>query len=181
MRAAVVIALLLLALDPSRAVAHGAGGGDGDVRSFLLLFGGGALVLAGLAMRAREKHLVVSAAPIVAGVGLVLGSFVFTGSDSERPDVHISITAPAEGATVPAGRPVPVVVAVDGPIASGPEDREGGHLHLSVDGKLQQMPYSKSAEVTLTPGRHTVTVEYVDNKHLSYDPPIEHTVEVGAQ
>jgi hypothetical protein len=60
------------------------------------------------------------------------------------------------------------------------QDTEGGHLHLYVDRKLQQMPYSNEATVTVEAGRHELTVEYVDARHVSYNPPIDDTVVVTA-
>jgi hypothetical protein len=47
-------------------------------------------------------------------------------------------------------------------------DTSGGHLHLYVDGQLQQMPYSLDARIRLDPGRHEIRVEYV--RHVSFSP-----------
>ena len=55
-----------------------------------------------------------------------------------------------------------------------------GHLHLYVDGKLQQMPYSTRTEVTLPPGPHELRVEYVDSRHVSFNPEVSWTVYVTA-
>jgi hypothetical protein len=180
-RVAVLVALVAT-FAPSRALAHGTGGSSGGSSglSLLLLVGGVALVAGGSVARSKLPDPVAWSA---VGVGVVLGmgSFFVPGNSGERPDVHIAIAQPVAGAKVAAGKPVRVRVDVDGDLASGPTDKTGGHLHLSVDGQLQQMPYGATSEVTLEPGMHTLTVEYVDNKHLSYDPPILASVEVEAR
>ncbi|HVE93999.1 MAG TPA: hypothetical protein VNB24_03690 [Acidimicrobiales bacterium] len=175
------LALLVLALaTPQAAAAHGTGGGSGGRvgASFFLLLGGMAVAGAGLVNRRRLPRVAVVAA-VIAGAALGISSLLAAGP-SERPDVHIAVVAPTDGATVPAGKPVAVRVEVDAPLATGPADKQGGHLQLSVNGKLKQMPYSATTEVTLEPGRHRLTVEYVDNKHLAYDPPVAADVEVTA-
>jgi hypothetical protein len=54
-----------------------------------------------------------------------------------------------------------------------PTDTTGGHLHLYINDKLQSMPYGLEVPVTLPPGSHTIKVEFVDERHAPYDPPIE--------
>lgn len=182
MRRGGLSALLFVALDGSTALAHGGGtssGGSGV--SLRLLLVGVALLAGGFATRGKLANARASWGLVAAGGALAVAS-LFVGGDGgrARPDVHLSVVEPAAGSTVPAGQPVTVAVRLDGPIASGPGDTGGGHLHLSVDGALQQMPYASQTNVTLDPGDHTITVEYVDNQHLSYDPPIQHSVEVTA-
>lgn len=60
------------------------------------------------------------------------------------------------------------------------QSQAGGHLHLYVDGQLQQMPYGVKTEVTLDPGEHAIVVEYVDFQHLSFEPRVEKVVRVTA-
>lgn len=182
MKRIAVLAVMLAVLAPSPALAHGTGGSSGGSGiSLPLLLGGIALAAAALATRGK---IVAAGACAVFAVGVALaGASLFAGggNGSSRPDVHIAVVQPADGDTVPAGQPITIQVNVDGPLATGPQDSDGGHLHLSVDGQLQQMPYTASAEVTLELGRHDVTVEYVDNEHLSYDPRIENSIEVEAR
>jgi hypothetical protein len=72
---------------------------------------------------------------------------------------------------------VKIQIALEGAsIARSVSDRGKGHLHIHVDGTLQQMSYSTSTEVTLPPGNHELMVEYVDPQHASYDPPIQTAV-----
>ncbi|MEP7056020.1 MAG: hypothetical protein ABI912_12320 [Actinomycetota bacterium] len=48
----------------------------------------------------------------------------------------------------------------------------GGHLHVSVDGSLISMTDKLDQQVQLTPGRHTVTAEYVAPDHASFKTPV---------
>ena len=122
------------------------------------------------------------AAPIVGAAGVIVLSLGFiVPPDAGGSDAVVSIVEPLNGAEVAAGNPVLVRVAVEnGSIATSATDPSGGHLHLYVDGQLQQMPYSNQAQVTLQPGPHNLRVEYVDNRHVSFDPPIEATITVDA-
>jgi hypothetical protein len=42
------------------------------------------------------------------------------------------------------------------------------------------MPYSTRTEVTLPPGPHELRVEYVDSRHVSFNPEVSWTVYVTA-
>ena len=93
----------------------------------------------------------------------------------------MSISEPSDGATVDAGV-VPVLVTLDGgELASSPSATKGGHIHLFVDDQLVNMPYTLDLDVRLKPGAHAIKVEYVDLQHLSYDPPVQDTIEVTAR
>jgi len=154
------------------------GGGGGGGSNFLLLLAGFAAVVAGLGVRSREGRKPVAWLLVTVGVAVILTGFVWR--DEPRPDVTLTLASPDPGVAVPADTPVPVSVSViGGKVATSPTG-SGGHLHLSVDGTLEQMPYGTTAEVRLPPGSHTLRVEYVDNKHLSYKPPIAVEVRVTA-
>lgn len=117
---------------------------------------------------------------VVAAIGLVGGAYV--APEREGSEASVSIVEPRDGAAVSAGEPVTVRVAVRGArIATSFRDTEGLHLHLFVDGKLQQMPYSQQAELRLEPGPHRIQVELVDNRHVSFDPEIRTSIEVTAE
>jgi hypothetical protein len=148
-----------------------------------LMIAGGALILVAVVLSAAWKRsLTVGRWVMGVGLGLVVLGLVLGPFGSPASDAAVSIVRPQAGERVPAGAPVEVEVALTGgEIATSPADREGGHLHLYVDGRLQQMPYSTVAEVELDPGPHTLRVEYVDNRHLSFDPEIDATVEVTAR
>jgi hypothetical protein len=64
------------------------------------------------------------------------------------------------------------VRVANAPVARSPSSRSGGHLHLFVDGRLEQMPYGTESELRLEPGRHRITVEYVNFEHVSFEPRV---------
>lgn len=104
----------------------------------------------------------------------------------------ISFTEPADGATVTS--PVKVVMAVEG-LAVNPagEIKSGtGHHHLIVDGQGlalgEIVPKDAThihfgdgraeSTVELTPGSHTLTLQFADGMHRSYGPELSATITV---
>ncbi|HEX2040103.1 MAG TPA: hypothetical protein VHF47_10275 [Acidimicrobiales bacterium] len=164
---------------PFLAHVSASGGGESGGVNVVLVLGGLALVAMGLGMRARRVHSGVAWwVYLVAGIALVVPGFV-TGGE-QRPEVTLTLLSPDPGASVRPDQPIPVSLEVKGgKVATSPTD-SGGHLHLSVDGALEQMPYGTTTEVRLPRGTHTLRVEYVDDKHKSYDPPIAVEVRVHA-
>jgi hypothetical protein len=167
---------------------------NGNVWPVVLLVVAAALLAGGLAVLVRRGVKPAAWALLGVGVGIGLLGFAVDGGEGDGGDaeisalqidpsaVELSIVEPAPGATVPAGEPITVQVAIEGgSLATSAEDTTGGHLHLAVDGSLVQMQYADQAEVTLEPGRHTLTVEYVDNLHVRFEPAVEQTIEVRAQ
>jgi hypothetical protein len=179
------ILLLLLLLVPGSALAHVGGSGEqaASMWNFVLLLAGIVSVSVGVALKGARTPKWASSTLFVGGIGLALaGLFADIGGSGDRPEARVAVMAPEVASIVPAGQPVKVTAALQGArLATSPQDTEGGHLHLYVDRKLQQMPYSNEATVTLEPGRHELTVEYVDPRHVSYDPPIDDTVVVTAR
>jgi hypothetical protein len=171
-------AFLLLPL-PARAHTVGPGAG---LEIELLLVGCAVLVVGVVALRSKRSRPWIGWG--VVGTGLVLGALsviVPQLGSTPRPGAKVAIVSPEDGSTVSSGQPVEIRVAVTGgSVARSPNDTSRGHLHLYLDGVLQQMPYSTTAEVTLKPGIHDITVEYVDPQHVSFDPPILATVELEA-
>ena len=48
-----------------------------------------------------------------------------------------------------------------------------GHLHLTLDGEIVAMNFGLSDELTgLTPGIHTLQIEFVASDHLPFDPRV---------
>lgn len=174
-------------------LAHpGHGAASGNVLPIVLLVVAGVLLVGGLGVLAWRgvkptAWALLAAGTLAGGFGLLVDGDddeVDGGGQAAVPidvsNVNLSVVEPAAGTTVPAGEPITVQVALDGgPLATSPEE-DGGHLHLAVDGDLIQMQYADETEVELDPGRHTLTVEYVDNLHVPFDPAIEETVEVVA-
>ncbi len=156
----------------------------GEQLNGTLVIGGAVLAGIGIVLWALKKGgrwgapLAAAAGVIVLSLGFIVPS---VGGGGASSDAVVSIVEPSNGEQVAAGNPVVVRVAVqNGSIATSATDQSGGHLHLYVDGQLQQMPYSNQTQVTLEPGTHSLRVEYVDNRHVSFDPPIAATVSVTA-
>lgn len=100
---------------------------------------------------------------------------------SSGGDVSVSIESPQAGDVVPADVPIVVGTNLSG-AELGVATSEGvGHLHVRVDDGAMQMIDSERTEVTLSPGNHVITVEYTDEAHESFDPPVRDSVEVRAR
>ncbi|MGH2754690.1 MAG: hypothetical protein ACRDLB_09660 [Actinomycetota bacterium] len=167
-------------------LAHALGGSGGPEIEILVL--GVALVVVGFMMRGKEN--VKPAFPIgaiVAGLGLVIASFLLPAGSSTTQaasDVAVTIAFPQDGDTVPASEAFDVEVELDG--ATLTEDTTGtdprkGHIHVFVDGELLSMPTSLQSPVTLEPGSHEITVEFVAADHTQFEPRILNTIEVTAE
>lgn len=159
----------------------GGGGGSGALRLAMLIGGLGVLALAAKLRSSKGKDM-----PwlpwMVGGLGIAMAVFGLVNPAKKNPEIYLTLLEPEPGATVPANQDVTLQVQVEGAkVAATPTAKEGGHLHLYVDNKLQSMPYGTNAAVRLTPGRHTLKVEFVDEKHVAYKPPIAVEAEVTAQ
>jgi hypothetical protein len=78
------------------------------------------------------------------------------------------------------------------PAGEDTEDRTSGHHHLIIDGSpiaagtviptdATHLHYGKAqteAEITLPPGKHTLTLQFADGAHRSYGPKWAATVAV---
>lgn len=171
-----------LVLIPAPAYAHAVGPGAGVEIELLLV--AGAVLFFGFRLRSspRVKGWVPG---VTMGAAVVLGAIAValpTAPSSSRPsNVSLRIVSPADGDRVPAGSPFEVQASVRGAtVARSASDVGKGHLHVYVDGQLQQMPYSTTTEVKLPQGEHEIGVEYVDPQHVSYSPPIQNFVVVTA-
>lgn len=159
-------------------------GPSGGVELELLLTAVALLVASFLVRPPKGEQSRLPVVLVVLAVVLGAASFAWprlTKQPSTSSAV-VTIVRPVDGDTVRAGEPVPVTVDLaNAPLARSATSQAGGHLHLYVDGRLQQMPYALITEVRLEPGRHELTVEYVDPRHLSFDPPVQKTVTVIAE
>lgn len=146
-----------------------------------LLIAAGLAFVAAFALRATKPDK-ASLAWGAFALGVVLAAAAVIAPRVGGSDVTIAIVAPEEGATVAAGKPVPVEVDVTGAeVAASPTDLTAGHVHLYVDGELALMASGTTGMVRLEPGTSEITAEYVDEQHLQLDPPIRATVEVTAE
>lgn len=179
-RAAVLGALLLV---PTPAHAHTVGGESGVEIEFALL----ALVamLAGFGLLGSAS--VRSWIPFgLMGIGVLFFGAALTvprlGGEPSESNAVVSIARPRPGSRVPAGKPVQIQVEVaHDRVARSPTDASGGHLHLFVDDELHNMQYSTEAKVKLNQGAHEIRVEFVDFRHVSFDPRVEDVIEVEAR
>ena len=120
--------------------------------------------------------------------GLLMGVSVLASAATPAPKgAEVSIVSPADGGTVPqtfivkfavedvalapAGDPTPntghhhlLIDVNELPAAGQPIPADANHVHF---GKAQTQ-----AEITLTPGKHTLQLELGDKSHMPFDPPI---------
>jgi len=124
---------------------------------------------------------------------------VFCGALLAAPLVwaegSVHFVEPADGATV--SNPVKVQMAVEGMkvMPAGELVAGTGHHHLIVDGQPVPMgtavPADKThlhfgkgqteTELSLPPGKHTLTLQFADGKHQSYGPALSQTIEIDVK
>jgi hypothetical protein len=133
----------------------------------------------------------------------VLFAFVFgfvltaAAQDVKAPDGpgRVYFKNLKDGAVVPGT--FRLVFGVDGlrvrPAGEDPLDHTSGHHHLLVDGRPvptgQLVPFDDkdfhfgkgqtAAQITLPPGRHTLTLQFADGAHRSYAPKWAATITVN--
>jgi hypothetical protein len=90
----------------------------------------------------------------------------------------LSVVKPAEGATV-SGSSLEVVLGLKGGQIVNSSSTilapDTGHIHLSVDGRLVSMTYGLLQSIDLShlsPGKHTVTAEFVAADHAPFNPRV---------
>jgi hypothetical protein len=125
--------------------------------------------------------------------GLTAFSFSYAQAKFTVPKGKVSIESPKDGETV--SSPVKVVMKSTvkiRPAGQDPNDHSTGHHHLIIDGAAvpagQVVPTDEThlhfgkgqteAEVKLTPGDHTITMQLADGAHRSYGPALSQTVHV---
>lgn len=145
-----------------------------------LVVAGALLVLGVLLYIQKSAPPVVSVVLAVVAVALGSGAF-FIGQSPAAEGRSIVITSPAPGEVVEADKPVPIEFSLHGgQLASSPTSKDGGHLHVLVDGFVQNMPL-RNPQVEFDRGVHTLTLEFVDAEHMPYKPPVKDEIEVTAR
>jgi hypothetical protein len=127
----------------------------------------------GLALAATLSLVLVSS-------GACGGSGSDTGSASTlaRPSStgQLTIVSPTDG-EVFHDPTVPVKVKLTGarvvPATTTNIVPDEGHLHLTLDGNIVTMNFTTTDQLTdVTPGLHTLQVEFVASDHLPFDPRV---------
>ena len=88
----------------------------------------------------------------------------------------IQIVSPTDGEVI-RGSDVPVKVKLTGAkvVAATTTNivADEGHLHLTLDGEVVSMNFSTTDTLTdVSPGIHTLQVEFVASDHLPFDPRV---------
>lgn len=120
--------------------------------------------------------------------GLLMGVSALAGAATMAPKgAAVSIVSPADGATVPQTVVVKFAVENISLAPAGDITKNTGHHHLLIDvdklpaagapipNDANHLHFGKAqtqAEITLTPGKHTLQLELGDSGHMPFDPPI---------
>ncbi|NUU37978.1 DUF4399 domain-containing protein [Pseudomonas sp. C2B4] len=120
--------------------------------------------------------------------GLMMGVSVLASAATPAPKgAEVSIVSPKDGGTVPQTFMVKFAVENIALAPAGDATKNTGHHHLLID--VDELPaagqtipvdanhvhFGKAqtqAEVTLTPGKHTLQLILGDKNHTVFDPPI---------
>jgi hypothetical protein len=99
-----------------------------------------------------------------------------TGANRPASTGVLKIVSPKNGEMVK-GSTVDLKVKLTGaklvPATTGDIKPDEGHLHVSLDGKLISMTEGVEQKIpNLTPGNHTIEVEFVASDHVPFDPRV---------
>ena len=137
-------------------------------------------------------HLRLARWLVLAALTCAVASVPALAQDMAKPPAgaFVKITSPANGATVKS--PVKVAMAVHGMEINpaGPLKEGTGHHHLVIDtippaagvavpADAQNLHFGKGqteAELTLSPGIHTITAAFADGVHRVYGPQMTDTI-----
>ena len=165
-------------------LAHALGGSGPEIEALLLGIAVTGLGIQGLRKNRKSYGAIVMT---VAGLVLFVGAFTFFGGDAPTKapaDVAVSIEFPEDGSTVPANEDLLVKAGLEGAEltdeTSGTDPRKG-HIHVYVDDRMVSMPTTLESNITLEPGDHTITVEYVGADHGQFEPRVLASVDVTAE
>jgi hypothetical protein len=106
------------------------------------------------------------------------GSTSGTGANTgPRPasTAKLDIVEPAAGATIPGGS-VTVRLSLEGARIVQASTKEikpdEGHVHLTVDDKLQSMTFGLEDTIQASPGTHLLLAEFVAGDHAPFNPRV---------
>jgi hypothetical protein len=128
-----------------------------------------------------ERWGIIGLVPFL-GVALITAACSGSGTDADSPTAlarpsstgHLTIVSPTDGEVITSSD-VPVRVKLTGaqvvPASTTNITHDQGHLHLTLDGAIVTMNFGLTDELTgVTPGIHTLQVEFVASDHLPFDP-----------
>ena len=152
--------------------------------------------LLAIACESKPEETPAGAAPSATTPGLT------ATAPTAPPGAKVFFIAPTDGATVVGplveGKVnVPVKMGVEGIAleAAGAQKQGSGHHHIIVDGELVAMgtvvpkdethlhygQAQSEAQLMLTPGPHTLTMQFADGAHMSYGPQLASTIKITVQ
>jgi len=128
-------------------------------------------------------------------LGLALALAACSSGEYGGDEKGVSFAAPYDGATV--SSPVTVVMKVKGMYArpAGELIDGTGHHHLIIDGAFvpegETVPKDathkhfgkgqKEASIDLSPGEHTLTLQFADGQHGSYGEAMSRTIHITVE
>ncbi|WP_223551216.1 DUF4399 domain-containing protein [Pseudomonas sp. A-B-19] len=121
--------------------------------------------------------------------GLLMGVSVLASATPAPKGAEVSIVSPKDGATIPQTVVVKFAVENIALAPAGDTTKNTGHHHVLVDVDDDKLPAAgvpipkdanhlhfggaqTQAEITLTPGKHTLQLELGDSNHIPFEPPI---------
>jgi hypothetical protein len=156
-------------------LAHTLGSGGPEIE--MLLIGGAVVVLGVVFFVQKSTKPAVPVVLVLAGLLVAAGSFLVGGPEAAPAGAaSVTIVAPEDGATVPAG-----AEGVELSSDFEAEDAGVGHLHVFVDGELVSMPATATPQIELEPGEHRVMVELTQANHASFEPKVTDEITVTAE
>ncbi|RMG90906.1 MAG: DUF4399 domain-containing protein [Zetaproteobacteria bacterium] len=119
--------------------------------------------------------------------GLILGA-----SSAMADNARVFFVEPTDGATIPGH--VKVVMGAEGLTIepAGKVHEHAGHFHLIIDGSYvpkgrvvpkdeKHLHFGKGQKETildLSPGKHTLTLQFADGHHVSYGKKLSQSIQV---
>jgi hypothetical protein len=149
------------------------------------------------------KMILSSLALSVIGLALSISASAQNENSLEKKDegagavksAHVSFVEPKNGATVP--KTFTAKFAVEGMkvAPAGPVEMGTGHFHLMIDAPAvkegmvipadaQHVHFGKGQtedKLTLTPGKHTLVLQFADGAHKAYNSSLTDTITVNVK
>jgi hypothetical protein len=135
-------------------------------------------------MTVRNRRCGLGARVTIVAVALVGVACSSSGSSTGSPSIlarpsstgTLTILSPTDGQVIH-GSTVQVRTKLTGarvvPASTTTITPDAGHLHITLDGAIVAMNFGLTDQLTgVTPGIHTLQVEFVASDHLPFDPRV---------